>query len=122
MEDVLKDRTKAMRWWDSLPEYASEDVLINGKHGLTVNYYQSRTWQSLTGREIEKIWNGEHRPEPKDQFIITDNVPDHLGYKGEPVVIMSNLDNHFVIVNNAKGRSWQCGLEELTLIKKSWEQ
>lgn len=67
MEDVLKDRTKAMQWWNSQPDYITDTInkVLHGcKHGLCTNYYQSRTWQSLTGREIEKIWNAEHRPEP----------------------------------------------------------
>lgn len=60
---IAKTRFLAMRWWHSLPDYANKNVLHGGKHGLCTHYYNSRMWQSLTGREIEKIWNYEKQPE-----------------------------------------------------------
>lgn len=53
----MTTREIAMEWWNNLPDYATENVLTAGKHGLCFNYFKSRTWQSLTGREIEKIYN-----------------------------------------------------------------
>jgi hypothetical protein len=74
----MTNRKKAMQWWNSLPDYTTRDVLHGGKHGLCTHYYQSRTWQSLTGREIEKIWNYEKRPEMSKVKEFTQQVEEML--------------------------------------------
>lgn len=74
----MTNRKKAMQWWNSLPDYATTNVLHGGKHGLCTHYHQSRTWQSLTGREIEKIWNYEKQPEMGNVKEFTQMVEEML--------------------------------------------
>lgn len=47
-----KDRIKALSWW-----YKS--VVRNYKFELTKKYYPNRSYNSLTGSEIQKIWKKE---------------------------------------------------------------
>jgi hypothetical protein len=48
-EDLLaSDRENAMKWWNE-----QRDIY---KQSLTNDFYSQRAWQSLTGREIEKIY------------------------------------------------------------------
>lgn len=51
------DRQKAMEWWNSL----SDELTINKetKAKYANIYFETRTHCSLTGREIEHIWNME---------------------------------------------------------------
>jgi len=56
-KDFHVKRRKAMKWWNDLPEFGNP--ALSGKHGLTTKYYNSRMFQSLTGREIQHIWENE---------------------------------------------------------------
>jgi hypothetical protein len=53
-------RQLAIEWWNNLPDYSVKDVLNTGKHGLTVQHYGRRLWQSLTEEEIEEIWRKQN--------------------------------------------------------------
>lgn len=54
----------------------------------------------------------------KNQYVISENISDHVGYTGEVVMIVQKLPNDYVIVENSNGTQWQCGIEELKLNKK----
>jgi len=54
-------RVTVMRWWNNLEEYMREYYADM--------YYQGRSWNSLTGREIESIYNKKHEKN-------NDNRPD----------------------------------------------
>lgn len=47
------------------------------------------------------------------KYIITENLEDHIGYSGETVTIINELeDNYFEVVND-KGQVWTVGEEEI---------
>ena len=50
--NIETTRTKALEWWRSLP--------ILKRSELTGKYFVGRRQLSLTGREIETIWNCVH--------------------------------------------------------------
>ncbi len=47
----MENRRQAMVWWMHLADTTKQD--------LTDLYYEGRSHESLTGREIEKIWAGK---------------------------------------------------------------
>jgi len=54
----------------------------------------------------------------KKQYRISENLEDHIGYKGEPVTIVENHPNDYATVTNEEGKKeWFTGMEELTEIK-----
>ncbi len=52
---MIPDRQLAMKWWWNLPE-----SIVN--QDFTDRYYQGRQWHSLTGREIQVIWENLGKP------------------------------------------------------------
>ena len=51
---IKTTREKAIQWWNNLPDFGKN--VRFGKDEFTIKFYGSRTFQSLTGREIEHIW------------------------------------------------------------------
>lgn len=52
----MTTREAAMQWWNNLP--LLDNTQGNSRNNLAMIYY-SRPWSSLTGREIEYIWQQE---------------------------------------------------------------
>lgn len=55
----------AMDWWN--------DCLTSDDKGSFANKYYDRQWQTLTGREIEKIYKHEVTGELIDYIIVDEN-------------------------------------------------
>lgn len=57
------DRQKAMKWWNDelLPFYGHG---FKNRESMTKKYFNDRQPTSLTGREIQSIWEKEVTPEP----------------------------------------------------------
>lgn len=49
----------------------------------------------------------------KKYYRIVKNLADHVGYEGELVKIVKEEKDDFFIVQNEKGKTWTCGIEEL---------
>lgn len=54
----ISNRSKAMEWWNNIPNNR-KDVMFNTESELTVKPF--RDWKSLTGREIEIMYNLVHK-------------------------------------------------------------
>jgi hypothetical protein len=52
---MIKDRRLAMEWWNNLPE-----SIVN--QSFADRFYVGRHWKSLTGREIQVIWENLGKP------------------------------------------------------------
>lgn len=59
-------REQALEWWNNLPLF-----IENSKHHYSDRYYPNRGHNSLTGREIEKIWEKETQKPVYQQIIDT---------------------------------------------------
>lgn len=50
----------------------------------------------------------------KKNYRIVENLDDHTNYNGEPVEIVQELKNDFVVVRSTeRNEAWFCGMEEL---------
>lgn len=47
------------------------------------------------------------------EYIIVENVSDHVGYNGEPVTVVKELPENYYLVRNKDGTEWQVGEEEI---------
>ena len=52
----MTTRETAMKWWNKLSSL--DNKKSDFKHNLALTYY-NRPWNTLTGREIEYIWQQE---------------------------------------------------------------
>lgn len=91
------DREKAIEWWNGFPDFATENVLKGGKHGLCTYYFQSRSYQNLTGREIEQIWRKETQQEKEEITQVDFEMFNQLQHKrvefGQIYLSAKEMDN-----------------------------
>jgi len=51
------------------------------------------------------------------KFKIVENLDDHAGYHGQPVIIAASFENDYHDVMDGNGNTWHCGIEELKEIE-----
>ena len=56
--NIADVRRSAMEWWNTLPSKTKKQITDTNKDILIKGI--ERTWQTLTGREIEKLYKIQH--------------------------------------------------------------